>query len=326
MNKFPPIDIRKGHWEIIRSTLEKYVPQYEIWAFGSRAKWSAKEFSDLDIAIISDKPISIAILANLEEDFSESSLPFNVDIIDWSTIDESFKKIISEQKIGIMTALNNNRYPLKKLGDISINFNNLRKSAKSTEFSTGIYPYYGAQGIVDYIDKYIFDDEYILIAEDGENLHSLNKPIALWVKGKFWVNNHVHILQGKEFADSRFLFYAINSIDISGHITGSTIPRLSQKSLNDILVYTPPLEQQKTIAHILGTLDDKIECNRRMNETLEAMARAISAAYENIAADFYKKIRMNDEDTQTIMQLREALLPKLISGDLRINDAEKDVS
>lgn len=256
--------------------MEKYVPQYEVWAFGSRAKWTAKEFSDLDLAIISDRPIPFKIISSIEEDLSEAPLPYKVDILDWAKVSEDFKKIILEEKVIIANKCSKLiKYPLKRIVEISNNFDALRKPVKSSDRRSGPYPYYGAQGIVDYVDEYIFDGEYVLIAEDGENLRSLKEPIALWATGKFWVNNHAHILQGNQYSDSRFLFYAINSLDVSGHITGSTIPKLSQGSLNNILVYAPPLPEQRAIAHILGTLDDKIECNRRMNETLEAMARAI---------------------------------------------------
>jgi type I restriction enzyme S subunit len=93
--------------------------------------------------------------------------------------------------------------------------------------------------------------------------------------GRFWVNNHAHIVQGNERATTRFLHYALAATDISGYLTGSTMPKLTQGNMNRIPVVAPPLPEQKRIAHILGTLDDKIELNRRMNATLEAMSRAI---------------------------------------------------
>ena len=72
----PLIDIRPDHWDIVRDILRKHVPQYAVWAFGSRAKWSAKEYSDLDLAIITDKPLPLSISAALDENFSESDLPW----------------------------------------------------------------------------------------------------------------------------------------------------------------------------------------------------------------------------------------------------------
>ena len=93
--------------------------------------------------------------------------------------------------------------------------------------------------------------------------------------GRFWINNHAHILRANSEANTRFLKYAINSTDISGFITGSTIPKLSQRNLLSIPIPCPTLVEQEEIVSILGRLDDKIELSRRMNETLEAMARAI---------------------------------------------------
>ena len=121
----------------------------------------------------------------------------------------------------------------------------------------------------------MFDGQYLLIAEDGENLRTRTTPIAFLANGKFWVNNHAHIVQGNSIADTRFLKYVLSVLDISGYLTGSTMPKLTQGNMNRIEVLTPPLPEQQAIAHVLGTLDDKIELNRRMNETLEAMARAL---------------------------------------------------
>jgi restriction endonuclease S subunit/predicted GIY-YIG superfamily endonuclease len=158
---------------------------------------------------------------------------------------------------------------------ISENFDALRVPVRETDRRPGPYPYYGATGIVDYVDSHIFDGEYTLVAEDGENLRTRKAPVTYFVRGKFWVNNHAHILRGNARADTKFLYYALSLADINGYLTGSTMPKLTQASMNRIRILAPPLAEQRAIAHILGTLDDKIELNRRMNETLEGMARAI---------------------------------------------------
>jgi type I restriction enzyme S subunit len=161
------------------------------------------------------------------------------------------------------------------LGDLTVNFDGRRVPVKEADRKPGPYPYYGASGIVDHVDGYLFDGDYLLIAEDGENLRTRQTPVAFIATGKFWVNNHAHIVQGNERSTTRFLHYALAATDISGYLTGSTMPKLTQGNLNRIPVVAPPLPEQKRIAHILGTLDDKIELNRRMNATLEAMSRAI---------------------------------------------------
>ena len=161
------------------------------------------------------------------------------------------------------------------LGELTENFDAIRIPVKETERRSGPYPYFGASGAVDYVDNFLFDGEYLLIAEDGENLRTRTTPIAFMANGKFWVNNHAHIVRGNSKADTRFLKYALSVLDISGYLTGSTMPKLTQGNMNRIELLTPPLPEQRAIAHVLGTLDDKIELNRYMNETLESMARAL---------------------------------------------------
>ena len=161
------------------------------------------------------------------------------------------------------------------LGELTENFDAIRIPVKETERRTGPHPYYGASGVVDHVDDFLFDGEYLLIAEDGENLRTRTTPIAFTANGKFWVNNHAHIVRGNSKADTRFLKYALSVLDISGYLTGSTMPKLTQGNMNRISLLAPPLPEQRAIAHVLGTLDDKIELNRRMNETLEAMAQAL---------------------------------------------------
>ena len=101
------------------------------------------------------------------------------------------------------------------------------------------YPYYGAQGIIDYVENYIFAGEYILIAEDGNNLKSLQQNIATWVEGKFWVNNHAHILGKKKGYNLRYIYYLLSILDLRGYITGSAQPKLNQENLASIQLQLP---------------------------------------------------------------------------------------
>ena len=95
----PLIDLQPDHWAIVREILQRNVPQYEVWAFGSRATRTAKKFSDLDLAIITDTPLSLDVSASLSNDFSESDLPWKVDVVDWATTSESFRNIIEQAKV-----------------------------------------------------------------------------------------------------------------------------------------------------------------------------------------------------------------------------------
>ena len=166
-----------------------------------------------------------------------------------------------------------------KLEDVTINYNSKRVplSSKERELRQGKYPYYGAQGVIDFIDKFIFEGQYLLVAEDGANLETRNEDIARLTKNQeqFWVNNHAHILRSNENSDIRFIKYFLNKSDLSGYITGSAQPKLNKANLNSIRMVLPPFEEQKAIAHILSTLDDKIEVNNEINKTLENMAQVI---------------------------------------------------
>ncbi len=134
----------------------------------------------------------------------------------------------------------------------------------------GKYRYYGAQGIIDYIDDYIFDGEYILLAEDGENLKSNKQNLAQLVNGKFWVNNHAHILRAKDVCRLRYFYYWINSKNMAEYVTGSAQPKLSQVSLKKMIIPLPELEIQDKILSIITPLDKKIKENSMINDNLAA--------------------------------------------------------
>ena len=168
-----------------------------------------------------------------------------------------------------------------RVDEISVNFDRMRipLSSKEREQRKGCYRYYGAQGIIDHIDDFIFDGEYLLIAEDGENLKSRKQDIAQMVTGKFWVNNHAHILQGNELCLTKYLYYLMKCTDISGYITGSAQPKLSQANMNAIEFNIPPLEMQKKIAAVLSAIDDKIKNNKRINDNLFDQMQALHKSW-----------------------------------------------
>ena len=106
ISEIPPIDIQPDHWEIVRRILQTHVPYAEVWVFGSRATGKAKPFSDLDIAIITTQPLPLDVSASLHDDFSESDLPYKVDVVDWATTSASFRTIIARTKVTVSTILN----------------------------------------------------------------------------------------------------------------------------------------------------------------------------------------------------------------------------
>lgn len=163
-------------------------------------------------------------------------------------------------------------YNKSRFDEVTINYDKKRIPISSVERAKrqGNYRYYGAQGVIDYVDDYIFDGKYLLIAEDGENLKSKKENIAQLVEGKFWVNNHAHVVQANERCDLNFLFYLINSMDLSGYITGSVQPKLSQANLNSLELIIPEMEIQRKIVRVIGAIDEKIHNNNKINDNLAA--------------------------------------------------------
>ena len=144
-----------------------------------------------------------------------------------------------------------------------------------------IYPYYGAQGIVDYIDNYIFDGDFILLAEDGNNLSTLNENIATWATGKFWVNNHAHVIQTNEFMDQRYLYYWLNFTNLSGYITGSAQPKLNKENVLSIEINPPAIDHQQHIVNTIGSVDDLIENYQSQIYNICALLECALDVYKN---------------------------------------------
>ena len=164
-----------------------------------------------------------------------------------------------------------------RLGEI-VNIYDKQRIPLDSEFRLtikGNIPYCGATGVIDYINDYIFDGEYLLIAEDGGNFGRFEKT-AYMMKGKFWANNHVHILRGRDgMSDNNFLMYFINFQDISCYISGSTREKLNQALLKSIIIPLPPLPEQHRIASVLSQIDEVIEKEERYKEKLERIKQGL---------------------------------------------------
>lgn len=165
----------------------------------------------------------------------------------------------------------------RTLGEISNNFDNVRVplSVMEREKLKKKYRYYGAQGVIDYVDAYLFDGEYILVAEDGENLKSQKNNICNFVTGKFWVNNHAHIINASNGHDTKYLYYKLSLVNFKNYVTGSAQPKLTKDNLNSIVLHIHKDGEQQKVAAVLSALDAKIDCNNRINAELEAMAKAL---------------------------------------------------
>lgn len=167
------------------------------------------------------------------------------------------------------------------LQSITINHDRYRRPVTKKDRLPGIYPYYGANGIQDYVDNYIFDGVFLLIGEDGSVINKYGSPILKWAKGKIWVNNHAHVLSEKDgVAQLRYIFYALQVTDVSTLVRG-TPPKLNQDNLNNIMIPVPPLEAQQEIVRILDTFTT-------LEAELEAELEARKKQYE-----YYRRLIVN---------------------------------
>ena len=143
----------------------------------------------------------------------------------------------------------------KTLGEVCENLDSQRRPITSNKRIKGIYPYYGASGIVDFVESYIYDGDYLLVSEDGANLLARNTPIAFSISGKNWVNNHAHVLKFDTYEGRKFVEYYLNHIDLKPYISGAAQPKLNQNNLNSIPIPLPPLSEQRRIVDILDRFD-----------------------------------------------------------------------
>ena len=168
-------------------------------------------------------------------------------------------------------------YAYVTLDDISENCDSQRRPVTKGNRSAGQYPYYGASGIVDYVDDFLFDGDYLLISEDGANLLARVTPIAFPITGKNWVNNHAHVLRFKDHYVQRYVEVFLNSKDLSKYISGAAQPKLNQQSLNSIPIPLPEAAELKRIVDFLEQFDRL--CNS-LSDGLPAEIEARKKQYE----------------------------------------------
>ena len=148
----------------------------------------------------------------------------------------------------------------KTLPEISENLDSIRKPVTKGKRTAGIYPYYGASGIVDYVDDYLFDEDLLCISEDGANLLMRTYPIAFPISGKVWVNNHAHVLRFESVVTQKYVEYYFSGMKLDEYITGAAQPKLTQKALNSIVINIPAtLDSQQSIVATLDTLKSKVD-------------------------------------------------------------------
>lgn len=208
----------------------------------------------------------------------------------------------------------------KKLGDIATFYNSKRIPLTESDRKSGIYPYYGASGIIDYVEDYIFDGEYILLGEDGANIVMRNSRLVFLAKGKFWVNNHAHIFQAKE--SNYFLCEALERVNYVNYNTGTAQPKLNAEVVKKIKLRLPILPEQQKIASFLSVVDTKINQLSRKKELLEQYKKG---AMQKI---FSQELRFKADDGSKFPEWEEKKLGEIgkfsAGGDLNKLDYTKD--
>ena len=153
-----------------------------------------------------------------------------------------------------------------------------------------IYPYYGATSIMDYVDRYLFDGIYLLLGEDGTVMDDRGFPILQYVEGKFWVNNHAHIITGTNGFSTEMLFLLFSLTNVQSIVTGAVQPKISQANLKGISTIIPPIKVIKKFDIMIQPL--------------------------------FSQIRNLNAENESLTNLRDTLLPKLMSGEIDVSKVE----
>lgn len=177
----------------------------------------------------------------------------------------------------------------KKLEDCCNILDNERKPVTKSARIKGEYPYYGANGIQDYVSDYIFDGTFVLVGEDGSVINKNGSPVVTWAEGKIWVNNHAHVIKEKENVLLRYLYHYIQTINVSVLIHGN-IPKLNQGDFRNLRIAVPPLEVQCEIVHIL---DDFTLLSAELSAELKARQKQFSYYRECLVNNGGHKIRLD---------------------------------
>lgn len=314
-----PIDLNPHDLEIVLAILQKVVPDREVWAFGSRVKWTAKPFSDLDLAVIGEQPLPAGVVADLAETFDESELPIKVDVVDWATTSEAFRQIIEKEKVVVQHG--SKRSAVSPAPTFAEQAGGLSSVALLCIVQRTAWSYLPLDEVAQVVDcphttPQIADTgPYIARSQDvrsgffllGEAAHvseetylqriSRTQPqygdvlysregtyfgIAAEIPKGIKVclgQRMVLIRPAKEILDHRFLRLWLNSplmVElVRGQRDGSVAERLNVSTIRNLPVLLPPLTAQRKIADILSSIEEKSDINRRHDELLKLMAKAV---------------------------------------------------
>ncbi len=264
------IDISAEQRKIVMALLERHMPGTAAWAYGSRAKWTTRPQSDLDLVVFTTEEQNRQVGA-LRDAFEESSLPFRVDLFVWDAIPEAFRQQIEAEHI-VLTP-QEKRYEIEgwretKLGDVI----ELKRGYDLPKYKRlpGPVPVVSSSGPTDHHVKSKVEGPGVVTGRYG----TLGQ--VFFIPKDFWPLNTTLYVRDFKRNDPQFIAYFLQGLDFSVYSDKAAVPGLNRNHLHEKIVRFPTdVDEQRAIAQILGTLDNKIDLNRRMNETLGAMARAL---------------------------------------------------
>ena len=195
----------------------------------------------------------------------------------------------------------------RKLDDVVEFLDTMRKPLEGAKRISGPYPYYGASGIVDYVDGYLFDEELILLSEDGANITDRNYPVCFLASGKYWVNNHAHVLRTKQGNENNFICNSLERKDYTQYNTGMAMPKLNKETCKKIPILCPGFEEQKKIGDYFRSLDNLITLHQHKQNNLKNILK-----YIEITLIITKEAAKMPELEKII---EEKLIDQLIYGD-----------
>ena len=290
----PEVDLNPYAWAEVSRILQHFAPGLEVWAFGSRAKWTAKAHSDLDLAVMTNEPLSLEKFASLKEAFDESVLPFRVDVVDWAATSDSFRKIIERDKVVVQSEIDTrlihsgwNTISLEDSLEALIDYRG--KTPQKTE--SGI-PLVTAKvikaGRIERPTEFIAPEDYDAwmrrgIPKEGDVVLTTEAPlgeVAQLGSDKVALAQRVITLRGKpDLLDNTYLLYLLQSDEMQEQLraraTGTTVLGIKQSELRKVTLRLPPISFQRNAAGILKALDDRITLLCGTNATLEAIAQAL---------------------------------------------------
>ena len=262
------IDITSEQRKTLLALLARHLPDTTVWVYGSRVQWTARPQSDLDMVVFASPSQNDRVSA-LREALEESNLPFRVDLFVWDNIPEQFHKHIeAEYAVLVEKEQFADSECLQTIGEYSP-FSYGKGLPDRKRHPSGQVPVFGSNGIVGYHDISLTNSPTVIVGRKGTVGAVHYSPVPCWpIDTTFFVTD-------RDSEILRFKYYTLKSLSFNSMNTDSAVPGLNRDAAHALYVRVPAKQEQRAIAHILGTLDDKIELNRRMNETLEAMARAL---------------------------------------------------